>query len=188
MSAEHGKQESGEQAPIVSKKVPPHLRKPLGRRSDFTPEISETICTRLALGESLRSICRDEKSPGLTTVMQWLDKRPDFAIQYARARELQAEYLFDEIIEIADKATIETVQQARLQIDTRKWAAGKMAKKYADRQIIEGDKENPLHVVTTRKIDISGLSDDQLDALEAALSQTLLTIEHEPTPETEKDA
>ena len=34
---------------------------------------------------------------------------------------------------------------------------------------------------TTRKIDISGLSDDQLEALEAALSQTLLTIEHEPT-------
>ena len=41
---------------------------------------------------------------------------------------------------------------------------------------------------TTRKIDISGLSDDQLDALEAALSQTLLTIEHEPTPVSGDDA
>src|SRR5215831_16773505 len=51
----------------------------------------------------------------------------------ARAREAQADKLFKESLEIADKATPENVSVARLQIDVRKWHAGKLApKKYGD--------------------------------------------------------
>ena len=50
-----------------------------------------------------------------------------------RAREAQADKLFKESLEIADKATPGNVSVARLQVDVRKWHAGKLApKKYGD--------------------------------------------------------
>ena len=47
-------------------------------------------------------------------------------------------------------------------------------------QIIAGDEKNPVRIQHTRKLDITGLSDEQLDALEQALERTILTIEHDP--------
>src|SRR5262249_575504 len=53
--------------------------------------------------------------------------------RYARAREAQADKYFQEIVEIADAATPETVNVARLRVDSRKWAAARLApKKYSD--------------------------------------------------------
>ena len=157
---------------------------PAGRPSSFSSDKVEAICERLMVGESLRAICRDKDMPGISTVMAWLNKSPEFQEQYVRAREIQAEYLVDEIIEIADKAGEEKVNSARLRIDARKWAASKMApKKYADRQIIAGDDNAPLRVEHTKKLDISGLTDLELDALEGALEKTLMLIEHEPSSE-----
>lgn len=116
------------------------------RQLEFTQEIADIICERLADGESLRSICRDPEMPGTTAVCKWLIRIPAFAEQYARARELQADALFDENLDIADdgrndwmlrQGTLvpnnEAVQRSRLRIDTRKWMAGKLRpKKYGD--------------------------------------------------------
>ena len=50
-----------------------------------------------------------------------------------RAREAQADKFFKECIEIADAATQENCNVARLRVDTRKWAAARLApKKYGD--------------------------------------------------------
>lgn len=119
----------------------------MGRPTDYSPEITAAICGRLALGESLRSICRSEDTPAVSSVMLWLNLYPEFSEQYARARELQAEYHIDAIIEIADDATndymltrhgpqlnSEHINRSRLRIDTRKWVASKLApKKYGDK-------------------------------------------------------
>ena len=52
---------------------------------------------------------------------------------YPRAREAQADKFFNECIEIADTATQENCNVARLRVDTRKWAAARLApKKYGD--------------------------------------------------------
>jgi hypothetical protein len=72
------------------------------RPTDSTAEITETICARLAAGESLRTICADEAMPAQSTVYLWLTKHSEFSEQYARAREVQAETLVDEILEISD--------------------------------------------------------------------------------------
>src|SRR5262245_43560238 len=49
------------------------------------------------------------------------------------AREAQADKFFKECIEIADTATQENCNVARLRVDTRKWAAARLApKKYGD--------------------------------------------------------
>src|SRR5262245_39231868 len=51
----------------------------------------------------------------------------------SRAREAQADKFFKECIEIADAATQENCNVARLRVDTRKWAAARLApKKYGD--------------------------------------------------------
>src|SRR5215472_1478899 len=53
--------------------------------------------------------------------------------RYARAREAQADKYFQEIIEIADAATPETVNVARLRVDSRKFTVARLApKKYGD--------------------------------------------------------
>jgi len=57
-----------------------------------------------------------------------------FANQYARAREAQTEALAEQIIPIADDATEEDAQVARLRVDVRKWIASKiLPKKYGDK-------------------------------------------------------
>ncbi len=45
-----------------------------GRPSSFSQEIAEAICERLASGESLNSMCKDDNLPSITTVMNWLAK------------------------------------------------------------------------------------------------------------------
>lgn len=101
--------------------------------------------------------------PHIATVMRWLAASKDFREQYVRARDIQADVLFDEIQHIADtpviglktvmKATgVETtegdmIEHRRLQIDARKWMLGKMSpKKYGDKTTIAGDPENPIAV------------------------------------------
>lgn len=108
----------------------------------FTQEVFDKICLRIANGESLRKICKDEKMPNLTTVWKWLNNNPELDKQYARAREEQAELFVDEIQEISDakiplgpdgKIDNGAVNQARLRIDARKWVASKLKpKKFGD--------------------------------------------------------
>ena len=127
----------------------------VGRPSDYGPEIANTICERLADGESLREICRDDAMPAKSTIMIWLGLHEEFADQYARAREAQADHIFDEILDISDDATNdwmtrrqgeeiitvadhEHIARSKLRVDSRKWMAGKLApKKYGEKQLIE---------------------------------------------------
>ena len=127
----------------------------MARPSGFSQEIADVICERLANGESLRRICRDDDMPEMRTVMRWLNAREDFCQQYVRARELQAECIFDQMAEIADDGTNdwmasnapdcegyklngEHVQRSKLRIDARKWMLAKMSpRKYGDKQQID---------------------------------------------------
>ena len=71
--------------------------------------------------------------PDKSQVYRWLEENHDFRDQYARAREAQADKYFQEIIEIADAATPETVNVARLRVDSRKFTVARLApKKYGD--------------------------------------------------------
>lgn len=107
---------------------------PGGRPSIFSEALAEAICKRIGDGESLNSICRDDEMPGRNTVRVWLRDRPEFRAQYARAREDQADTFVDEINDIADVATAQDWTVARLRVQTRQWAAGKLApKKYGER-------------------------------------------------------
>lgn len=109
------------------------------------------ICDRLSEGVSLRSTLAAEGMPSMSTVFRWLAADPAFREQYACARAMQADALFDEILDIADDGTNdwierrredgstetvldhEHVQRSKLRVDARKWMASKLApKKYGD--------------------------------------------------------
>jgi hypothetical protein len=110
---------------------------------DFSPEIANEICDRIAKGESLRKICgpeRDDFLPGQTTVYQWLATNAEFAKQYAHARELQGDTYADRAVDEALTATDAAI--GRLRMDALKWAASKLnAKKYGDKLALGGDDE-----------------------------------------------
>lgn len=134
------------------------LKHPGGRPSKYNKAICLEICQRLMDGQSLLQICRDEHMPSKQTVLTWLadEEKKEFLAQYARAREVQAEHLFDEMLEIADDGSndwleIETksgrvievpdhehINRSKVRIDTRKWYLSKvLPKKYGDKQTIE---------------------------------------------------
>lgn len=123
-----------------------------GRPSIFSEELADEICERIADGESLRSICRDDEMPSKATVFRWLAEKQDFQDQYTRAREAQADSLVDDMLDIADgkKALLEgcdpDVQRDRLAVETRKWIAGKLKGKYSDKvKHVGGDEgDNPI--------------------------------------------
>ena len=105
----------------------------MARPTDYTLEMAATICGRLANGEALSAMCREEDMPGLSTVYQWRAKHPEFAEMYARAREDQADTLADELVAVADDETI-PADSRRIRVDARKWAASKLKPRaYGDR-------------------------------------------------------
>lgn len=86
-----------------------------GRPSGYSEEVADTICQELMEGKGLRTICALEGMPGAATVYKWLGQYEGFQERYAHAREVQADVLADEIIEIADSET--DPNRARVMID-----------------------------------------------------------------------
>jgi hypothetical protein len=121
----------------------------MGRPTKFTAETATEICRRLAEGESLKAICKDEAMPAERTVFGWLAADDDFSQQYARARKHWAEAQLEEIIEIADDNDLKP-EDKRVRIDTRKWAMGKLNGKYSDKlKHVGGDEDDaPIRSVT----------------------------------------
>ena len=116
----------------------------------FAPEVFTRIFERIIEGESLIRICAEPSMPSRKTFYLRISQDSELRESYERAKVLSADYLAEEILEIADtcrmgtktvnkNGKIETVvgdmvERARLQIETRKWQAAKLApKKYGDR-------------------------------------------------------
>ncbi len=122
----------------------------IGRPTIRTPENAAAICERIANGESLRSICDDDKMPSKVAVLDWLNEDSTFATQYARAREEQADHYADEIIEIADVE--KDAAKARNRIDARKWKASKLKpKKYGDK--LDLNHSGQVNMLTEEQLD-----------------------------------
>lgn len=82
--------------------------------------------------------------PEYMTIRRWIDADSELCEQYVRVKEDQAEFMADEMIDIADATPLMhpitgavdpgSVQHARLRAETRKWLMGKLKpKKYGDK-------------------------------------------------------
>jgi hypothetical protein len=98
----------------------------MSRPSSFSQQMADDICRRLADGESLRQICRDDHMPDRATVFRWLDANEGFATEYARARERQGDHMDDLILEAAEACTSENAQAVRVKILAYQWRASKL--------------------------------------------------------------
>lgn len=118
-----------------------------GRPTDYTPELGIKICERIAQGESVRSIGRDQAMPDAATIFRWALVNEDFREHYTRAKEIGAEVEAEQIVEEADnaikvvkgkdKSDNARVQAVKLAVDTRRWIlAKKLPKKWGDRQVV----------------------------------------------------
>lgn len=153
--------------PMPKPKTPPAPRREKatkqGRPSGYTPEIADSICDHIAKGKSLVGWCNTEGNAGYSTVMRWLEAHEDFREKYARARADQADFLAEEILQIADDGLNDTytdeegnvrtnqdvIARSRLRVDSRKWYASKLLpKKYGDRvqQEVSGPDGGPVQV------------------------------------------
>lgn len=132
-----------------------------GRPSLFNQAVCDAFCERVAAGESVRSICRDDDFPEMKTIFRWLSKHPSFRQQYDVAKEMGMAAMAEEILEIADDGSNDTyvdeegrprvdtdvIQRSRLRVDTRKWLMSKLApKKYGDKVDLNhgAQPDNPL--------------------------------------------
>lgn len=110
-------------------------RKPARAAVTYTRELAQAILDRLAKGESLRSICRDQGMPDEAAVRLWaLKDRDGFKAAYHEARNLALDAMADEVIAIADgeNSTGDPIRD-RLRFDARRWYLSKLApKRYGD--------------------------------------------------------
>lgn len=125
--------------------------KPFGRPTEYNQDIASKICSKLAEGISLRTICLGEDMPTKTTVFNWLAKHKDFVDQYARAKEESADAQFENLDDIGDEAIEESkivdpkaasavVSAYKLKADNLKWTMSKMKpKKYGDKLDVMSD-------------------------------------------------
>jgi hypothetical protein len=176
---------------VPAKKV---VKKSIAKKSEtkrkspvqYSDDIADEICKMLEVSEfGLRKICEvNHWLPNASTIMKWLAEGtyPYLNERYARARELQAEFMIEKMIEIADdssndvitidlgdgvtveKENHEFVNRSKLRVETRKWIASKLApKKYGDKvDVTTGGKELPAAqtVVNLSKKAIKKISED----------------------------
>jgi len=136
-----------------------------GRPTIFTQEIAEEICVRIAGGESLHSICRDEHLPHRSTVLLWVvNDREGFFYQYALAREAAGYAHADNVVEVAEMARREEINPkcASPAIQGYQWAAERMApKKHSPKQIVDNTSSDGSMTPPQRIEIVPGKFDDE---------------------------
>jgi len=149
----------------------------MSRPKTYTASLGDLICSHIAQGKSLARICREHESlPSPRTVYNWLREYPEFLRNYEISKSDQADYLAEEILDIADNGTNdwvavsgdddaikayklngENIQRSRLRVDARKWIASKLKpKRY-------GDWTRSEILASVNVNDISQMSMEELD-------------------------
>ena len=134
------------------------VEKPILKQT-FNQKTFDNIINQLSFSDlSLTNICKSfDLNPAF--FYMWLEGNEERIKQYTRARELQADFLADQIIDISndkigdtiiiykDGVPIEVedkefVSRSKLKIDARKWIASKLKpKKYGDKIEVEQKTE-----------------------------------------------
>ena len=97
-----------------------------------TKKMMQGIADRLAMGESLLTICKDTALPDYRTISRAVSNDDALYDIYRKGRVLQAEYYADQINDLAtaplptgegvdNRLLNAEVQRRRLEIDTLKW-------------------------------------------------------------------
>ncbi len=101
-------------------------------------QVIEDLSNGLSLTKAL-----EVSGTAKSTWANWLKYDDALQTEYARARDQYADAVFEDLVDLSDKATKEDYNAVKLQIDTRKWVLGRMKpKKYSDR-VDSGEDNSP---------------------------------------------
>ncbi len=121
-----------------------------GRPTIYTPELGDRICERLADGETLIAICRDDDMPDERTCRMWaLNPQHDFSPKYSEARIIGYHRMADQLADVASQQRYEKgmVARDRLHVDTMKWLVSKaLPKIYGDKVAVTDPNGEPITV------------------------------------------
>lgn len=127
---------------------------PAGRPTTYTPELAAKLCSEMAEGELAIEVCERPGMPKFGTLHGWREKHPEFAIAYARAREMQAHALAERAVLSGRKAKADDAPAARVRFDADRWLASRLdPRNYGDRvhnQALDRDgnpADTPIPVV-----------------------------------------
>lgn len=146
----------------------------MSKKSIKTPVLCDEILERIADGETLRAICRNDHMPSWRTFYDWLREDEELNTRFAHARDLGFDIIAEEALAIADTPMVgERTEQSetgfktfrddmlghrKLQVDTRlKLLAKWSPKKYGDKQAIEHSGGFNLSVATGVPDETDGL-------------------------------
>lgn len=124
----------------------------------------EAICTEIET--SSQGLGKIAKKHGIarSNVLEYIRNNAEAQDRYARAKQLQMDYLAEEIIEISDDSSNDTIinekgqkvedkewtNRSKLRVDTRKWLMSKLApKKYGDKLDVTSDGKQIAPFVLT---------------------------------------
>lgn len=125
--------------------------------------IFDSIIEDIEHGYSLRTVLKNGSNPSSRTFYKWLDEDENKVKQYARACDIRAEDIFEDILDIADDKTGdktilsdgrevfngEFAARSRIKIDARKWILCKMnPKKYGEKIDLGLDFKSKIKGIT----------------------------------------
>ena len=124
----------------------------------YNRELAQKICILISDGQTLADIAKLPGMPALHEIYNWLNKNKKFATEYQKASNIKAETLFHEILNIADGdghdnpdiSGSESLNRAKLKIDSRKWLLERMCpEKYSDKAIKHNisQDQNPVQYI-----------------------------------------
>jgi len=107
-------------------------------------EVTGTIiCELITNGLGLVKAC-EQVNVSYNTVVKWLQNDASFMKMYAQAREIQADYYADNILETIDNASSDRneIERAKIKAEALKWIASKLKpKRYGDKLDLTSDGE-----------------------------------------------
>lgn len=139
----------------------------------FNPLIGDIVCSKVANGNSVTKVCREDGMPTYGTVCRWRRESPEFDKALDQALQDKADFLTDEALEVAkdlvdnDRKKMVDVAATTLLTDQYwKKATADKPRKYSPKLTHSGDPDNPISIVIETGIRRKGDSGFNIDETE----------------------
>lgn len=158
---------------------PGEVTNPNGRPIVYDDDVREEIINLIWSGKckSIAAVERTEGMPSARQINNWRNKYPDFDHELTMACLSLGDRYLDNIHSITEKVIEGTIEPAAANVAIRsnQWMAQVTdPRNYSQRAYVEKTETVNVNSVHVDRIDITGLSEEQKDALENALQAQLM--------------
>lgn len=152
---------------MTKRKAPEDKLKDGAKPFPYTEELADEICEAIATTHiGLDHLCKANPHwPNSKVIRAWTWKQPSFGPKYQLARERQQDMMVEYMMQKAEDASNDfyedengnfkpnavAVSRAKLVVDSIKWQAGRLSRKYSDKSQVEviGTTEKAAKEIST---------------------------------------